>query len=132
MDSHGHAPALNESLFVTVVIPAYNCAPSLERCLSSLVTQTYPRHRYEIVVVDDGSKDNTAEVAQARARAWPGRLSVICKANGGPASARNAGVAATDDDVDVVAFIDSDCVAEPDWLACLVEQLATTGASGVG
>jgi GT2 family glycosyltransferase len=132
MDSCGRAPAPVQSLFVTVVIPAYNCAPSLERCLSSLVTQTYPRHRYEIVVVDDGSTDNTAEIAQSHARAWSGRLSVISKANGGPASARNAGVSATDDDVDVVAFIDSDCVAEPDWLACLVERLATTDASGVG
>ena len=132
MDSFGRATAPDQSLFVSVVIPAYNCAPSLEKCLSSLFAQTYPRDRYEIMVVDDGSTDNTAEIAQSRARAWSGRLSVICKANGGPASARNAGVTAMDDDVDVVAFIDSDCIAEPDWLACLVERLATTSASGVG
>src|SRR5258706_4905048 len=131
MDSCGRATAPDQSLFVGVVIPAYNCAPSLEKCLSSLFAQTYPRDRYEIVVVDDGSTDNTAEIAQLHARAWSGRLSVISKANGGPASARNAGVAATDDDVDVVAFIDSDCVAEPDWLPCLMDRLATYDESGV-
>jgi glycosyltransferase involved in cell wall biosynthesis len=135
MESSAHpaGPGSPErTLAVSVVVPAYNCAPALERCLAALMAQSYPRDRYEIIVVDDGSTDDTAARAQALAVAWEGRLRVIRKANGGPASARNAGIAATDAGTEVIAFIDADCVAEPDWLACLAEQLASTGADGVG
>jgi glycosyltransferase involved in cell wall biosynthesis len=118
--------------FVSVVIPAYNCASTLERCLASVCAQTYPRPRYDIVVVDDGSTDDTADVARSLARGWRGRLTLIRKANGGPGSARDAGIAATGDDVDVIAFIDADCAAESNWLECLVERLVASGAAGTG
>jgi O-antigen biosynthesis protein len=120
---------------VTVVVPAYNSAKALGACLRSLFAQAYPLDRYAIVVVDDGSTDDTAEVARALAEeGWAGRLTVVRKANGGPASARNAGIAATDDDddVEVIAFLDADCVADPDWLEALVACLSSTGAAGVG
>lgn len=131
-DSCGQVTTPAPPLFVSVVIPAYNCAAPLTHCLVSLFAQTYPVDRYEIIVVDDGSSDDTAAVARSLAHEWPGRLRVIRKANGGPASARNAGIAATDSTGDVIAFLDADCVAEPSWLASLVERLATTGAAGAG
>jgi GT2 family glycosyltransferase len=117
---------------VTVVVPAYNSAKVLGACLRSLFAQTYPLDRYAIIVVDDGSADDTAAVACGLATGWDGQLTVVRKANGGPASARNAGIAATDDAVDVIAFLDADCVAEPTWLEALVSCLAATRAAGVG
>jgi GT2 family glycosyltransferase len=130
MDSGEREPYSTAPPFASVVIPAYNCAATLERCLASVFAQTYPRDRYEIAVVDDGSTDATAATAQALGQAWPGRFVVIRKANGGPASARNAGVAATSGEI--VAFLDADCVAQEYWLQSLVGTLASGDAAGVG
>lgn len=116
-------------LSVSVVIPAFNAAAHIERLMTSLFAQTYPRDAYEIILVDDGSRDDTAERAERLLATWDGAGRVIRKSNGGPASARNAGLRAST--ADVIAFIDSDCVADPDWLAAVVPTLAN-GAAGVG
>lgn len=116
-------------LSVSVVIPAYNCAAHVERLLASLCAQTYPRARYEIILVDDGSSDDTAALAERALAQWDGAGRVLRKPNGGPASARNAGLRASS--TDVIAFIDSDCAADPDWLASVVGALAS-GAAGAG
>lgn len=115
---------------VSVVVPAYNCADRLHACLDSLFQQTYPRTRYDITLVDDGSTDETAARARALAQHWEGTLTVVQQPNGGPASARNAGIRASQGEV--VAFIDADCVAAPDWLAQVVGVLVATEATGVG
>jgi len=114
---------------VSVVIPAYNSAAHVGQLLASLFAQTYPRARYEIILVDDGSRDATAAVARRTLARWDGASRVLRQRNGGPASARNAGLRAAS--ADVVAFIDADCVADPDWLASLIRALAT-GAAGAG
>ncbi len=87
---------------VSVIIPAYNMGEQLVRAVESALSQTTPVH--EIFVVDDGSKDNTAEVAE---RFGP-PVYVIRKPNGGPASARNLGAAKATGDW--LAFLDAD-----DW-----------------
>ncbi|HEX6818371.1 MAG TPA: glycosyltransferase, partial [Ktedonobacterales bacterium] len=116
---------------VSVVVPAYNSAGFVSYCLRSLFAQSYPAERYEIILVDDGSTDDTAERARQLGEQWAGSLRVITKANGGPASARNAGIRAATGDV--VAFTDSDCIADPDWLVQLVAALCDDpGAAGVG
>jgi glycosyltransferase involved in cell wall biosynthesis len=97
--------------------------------MTSLFAQTYPHDAYEIIVVDDGSRDDTAERAERLLATWDGAGRVLRKPNGGPASARNVGLRAST--ADVIAFIDSDCVADPDWLSAVVPTLAT-GAAGVG
>ncbi len=107
--------------FVSVVVPAYNSAAFLPRCLGSLFAQSYPMERYEIILVDDGSTDETGECARQLGERWAGALRVISKANGGPASARNAGIRAATGDL--VAFTDSDCIADPDWVERLVAAL---------
>lgn len=114
---------------VSVVIPAYNSAAYIGPLLASLVAQTYPRQRYEIIVVDDGSSDATAAVAERALASWQGVSRVLRQRNGGPASARNAGIRASS--ADIVAFIDADCVAVDDWLASLTQAFAT-GAAGAG
>jgi glycosyltransferase involved in cell wall biosynthesis len=119
---------------VSVVVPAFNRASFLPRCLAALFAQTYPRDRMEIVLVDDGSTDGTAQTARALAGEWGaggGRMHVVEKPNGGPASARNAGLRVATGEI--VAFTDADCVAAADWLEQVVGTLvADVGAAGVG
>ena len=116
---------------VSVVIPAYNCQRTLPHCLSSLMAQTYPRARFELIVVDDGSTDATAARALKAVRRWGGRFRLVRQANGGPARARNAGIHAAHGEI--VAFIDADCTAERDWLQQIAANLEAHGdAAGVG
>lgn len=116
---------------VSVVIPAYNCQHTLPRCLSSLMAQTYPRARFELIVVDDGSTDATAARALKAVRHWGGRFRLVRQTNGGPARARNAGIRAARGEI--VAFIDADCAAERDWLQQIAASLdAHSDAAGVG
>lgn len=115
---------------VSIIIPAYNRQNFLIKCLPPLFEQTYPHERYDIILVDDGSSDGTSEQAKAIAQNWNGQFRVIQQQNGGPASARNTGFQASS--ADIVAFIDSDCVADPHWVQSLVDALSTDEASGAG
>lgn len=85
------AEVCNSTPLVSVVIPAYNAAPTLDTTLRSLRAQSYPR--LEIIVVDDGSRDRTSQIVEAHA-AGDGRVRLIRQANGGVAAARNTGIAA--------------------------------------
>jgi len=100
----------------SVIVPAYNAGRTLGACLGALTAQTVPRAQYEVIVVDDGSTDDTAAVA-AR---FPVR--VLRQANRGPAAARNQGARAAQGDL--LLFTDADCVPAPDWLAELAAPLA--------
>jgi hypothetical protein len=77
---------------VSVLIPAYNAAPTITHTLRSALDQSYPA--IEVVVVDDGSQDGTAEIVQEIANA-DARVRLICQANQGVASARNAALRAS-------------------------------------
>lgn len=78
---------------LTVCVPTYNMETMLERCVTSLVRVPRPE-RLDVVVVDDGSKDNSRRLAEALAERWPGVVRVISKANGGHGSAVNSGIEA--------------------------------------
>jgi glycosyltransferase involved in cell wall biosynthesis len=112
------------SPLVSVVVPAYNAAWSLDETLASVCAQTYPN--LEVLVVDDGSTDSTVEVATAWARR-DARVRLICKPNGGVASARNRGMHEARGAY--VAPIDSDDLWEPDNLE---RQVAALEAAGPG
>src|SRR5262245_57856494 len=74
---------------VSVVVPAFNAGATLDQTLRSVRAQTYTH--LEVIVVDDGSKDATAEIALAHAKS-DARIRLVRQANGGVASARNAGI----------------------------------------
>ena len=86
---------------ISVVIPSYNRVGTVTRAIDSVLAQTYPH--FEIIVVDDGSTDNTSDMLNERYR---DRVRLVRQPNMGPAAARNAGVAAAR--YDLVAFLDSD------------------------
>ena len=87
-------PAVNAATpwpTISVVIPSYNCARYLARALDSALGQHYPADRLEIVVVDDGSVDMSAELARTYAARHP-NVRVFEQPNAGPAAARNRGI----------------------------------------
>lgn len=109
----------------SVVIPAYNAERTISLTLEALQRQTIPRDRYEIIVVDDGSTDRTAEVAASFG------VRVIRQENQGPAAARNAGVHAAQGRI--VLFTDADCAPREDWIENLVaafDDPEVVGAKG--
>lgn len=109
---------------ISVVIPAYNAEATLDRCLAALREQTRPPD--EIIVVDDGSTDGTANVAFGYG------VRVIRQTNAGPSAARNAGAQVALGDL--LLFTDADCVPAPDWVECLAVPFsdpAVAGAKGV-
>ena len=114
------------NLRVSVVIPAYNAEQALPRCLSALEHQTLPQEQYEVIVVDDGSEDATAEVAKAQG------ARVLKQDHMGPAAARNAGAELAR--ADIIVFTDADCEPAPDFLERLIEPFdapVVSGARGV-
>jgi glycosyltransferase involved in cell wall biosynthesis len=107
---------------VSVVIPAYNAATTLEETLRSVAAQDYPD--FEAIVVDDGSTDATAAIAEAFARS-DSRFRLVGKANGGVATARNLGIEEARGEY--VAILDSDDLWKPGKLSA---QAAIFDASG--
>lgn len=103
---------------VSVVVPHYNDPAGLALCLASLTAQTLPRDQFEIVVADNDSPIGAEAVE--RAIAGRARMTVVTEKGAGPA--RNGGVAMATGEI--LAFIDSDCVAEPEWLVEGLRALA--------
>ena len=108
---------------VTVVVCTYNGGATLEQCLRSLAVLKYPD--YEVIVVDDGSTDNTRDIV-ARFP-W---IRTIHTTNQGLSAARNTGLSAATGSI--IAYTDSDCFVDPDWLSQLVLQLEHNDAAAVG
>jgi glycosyltransferase involved in cell wall biosynthesis/acetyltransferase-like isoleucine patch superfamily enzyme len=102
-------------LLVSVVVSTKDRAGMLPRLFESLEAQTLPPSRFEVVIVDNGSSDDTLRWLRSRARRTPFRTSVLRREPpGGPARGRNAGWRAAR--AAVVAFTDDDCAPSPEWL----------------
>ncbi len=119
---------------VSIVIPSYNRAKELERCLRSLFALDYPTHCLEIIVVDDASTDETTTTLQhllqeAAAHGLEMRV-VHHRKQQGVGISRNTGARATQHEL--IAYIDSDCVASASWLRELVPVFEDTRIAAVG
>ncbi len=108
---------------ISVVVCAYNAERTMEACLASLEALDYPD--YEVIVVNDGSKDRTLEIAER----FP-FCRIISQPNKGLSVARNVGAEAATGEI--VAYTDSDCVADPDWLTYLVARMETENLAACG
>ncbi len=109
---------------VSVVVPVWNDAIRLRKCLTSLQALNYPPDRLEVLIVDNGSTDGSEEVARSFAQ-----MKVLSEMRPGSYSARNLGLSHATGDY--VAFIDSDCEAEPDWLFEGISIAQSTPTIGV-
>ncbi len=108
---------------VSVVVCAYNAEDTLEDCLASLERQTYPD--YEIILINDGSRDRTSEIAHGHPR-----VRVIDTPNQGLSGARNLGLAKATGEI--VAYTDADVRVDRDWLTFLVQPMLGTDMVGSG
>lgn len=102
----------------SVIVPVRDGAPVLRTLLDSLRSQTLPPEEFEVVVVDNGSRDDGAEVARSMG------ATVVELPHPGIARARNTGAAAARGDR--LAYMDADCVADPGWLEALARCAGST------
>ncbi len=119
---------------VSIIIPTYNRAKELERCLHSLFVLDYPIERLEVVIVDDASTDETiALLEQMAEEAIRGGLNLRVirhERQQGVGVSRNTGAEAAR--YELLAYIDSDCVASPNWLKDLVPAFQDLRIAAVG
>jgi glycosyltransferase involved in cell wall biosynthesis len=99
---------MSDRPFCSVVIPAFNEEQNIEASLSSLINQSYPRDRYEIIVVNNGSTDRTSEIASGHADL------ILSKPDGNVGAVRNFGISNASGDV--IICTDADCVVTPHWI----------------
>jgi len=116
-------PTLSAYPKVSVIICAYNAERTMDRCLASVETLNYPN--YEVIVVNDGSTDATREICERY-----DRVRLINQDNKGLSAARNVGLSAATGDI--IAYTDSDCMADPDWLTYLVARFQSSTFGAVG
>lgn len=124
-ESYGAAPyfPLARVPKVSVVVASYNGSRTLAACLKSLTTLNYPN--YEILLVDDGSDDDTCRIVSS----FPD-VKYVHQEHLGLSVARNTGIAAATGEI--IAFTDADCRADEDWLYYSVGDLLRSDCAGIG
>jgi glycosyltransferase involved in cell wall biosynthesis len=107
------------NVVVSVIIPYLNQPNELEACLRSIAAQTLPHDQFEVIVVDNGSASPPTEIV---ARLPGARL--LYESQPGPGPARNTGAAVVTSEI--LAFVDADCRADPNWLTSIVRVLRSS------
>lgn len=118
------------NLYLSVVIATYNRSELVRKCIMSLFDQTYSGDSYEIIIVDDGSTDDTEGLVRELHSISPVQLSYFKQENKGPAAARNSGIKNAKGEI--IAFIDSDAVADKKWLESFAKYFNNHDVAGVG
>ncbi|MBM3754846.1 MAG: glycosyltransferase [Acidobacteria bacterium] len=96
--------------FISVIVPFYNNRAEIGRCCASLLRQTYPKDRFEILFIDNNSTDNSASIVAGH----PG-IQLLWEASAGAYAARNQGIRKSKGEI--LVFTEADCVVAPDWLS---------------
>jgi glycosyltransferase involved in cell wall biosynthesis len=107
---------VNKKPLVSIIIDTYNYGHFIEEAVESVLTQTFPHRDMELIVVDDGSTDDTSK----RVKKYKEKIKYVCKENGGQASALNAGVENATGKI--IAFLDADDYWHPDKLQYIAEE----------
>lgn len=115
---------MNQRPFVSIIIPMYNAAATIEACLDGLFKLDYPKDRFEVIIVDNNSTDDSPMLASR----YP--VKVLHKAEGTIAAVRNFGAKAAKGDV--YGFVDSDCVVKEDWIASALDVLSNPQVAAAG
>jgi glycosyltransferase involved in cell wall biosynthesis len=108
------------SMLISVVVPFHNVEPYIAACLDALAAADYPRDRFELIFVDNNSTDGSADIV----RRYP-QVRLLSEPAPGAYAARNRGVSASRGSI--VAFTDSDCAPDRDWLARIESALNVPG-----
>jgi glycosyltransferase involved in cell wall biosynthesis len=111
---------------VSIIIPTYNEKNRITGCIESLLKQTYPQDKIEIIVVDDGSSDGTSPFIRKNFS----KVKLITKKNSGAYDSRNKGADISQGDI--IAFTDADCVATKDWIKNIEKVMREKGIKVVG
>jgi cellulose synthase/poly-beta-1,6-N-acetylglucosamine synthase-like glycosyltransferase len=109
---------------ISVIIPFYNTGNKIERCANALLDQSYHKNEYEIIFVDDGSNDGTAEIISKFKK-----IRLIKQIHKGPAVARNLGV--KNSKGQIILFTDADCIPDKAWIKNMVEPFKSKEVIGV-
>lgn len=112
---------------VSILVPAFDAAPWIGETLASALAQTHPR--CEIIVIDDGSRDNTLAVARAIAARHPGRIRVESQANAGASAARNHALRLSRGDF--IQYLDADDLLSPRKIELQLARLAAAPAGAL-
>lgn len=112
----------SKRIFISVIIPTYDAEKTIINTLNSFISQTFDKDKFEILIVDDGSTDNTKKLVNEFINKYGNLLSIkfIEISHKGAAAARNVGI--KNSLGDIIVFIDSDCIAPTNWL----EEIART------
>ena len=119
---------LENNIEITVIVPTYNRIVSLKKLLDSLYSQNFPKESFEILIMNDGSTDETQNYLDSLN--LDRNIRIINLQNGGPAVARNIG--AREAVGKFIAFVDDDCTVPADWLHKIYSCLNNEDAAAVG
>ena len=117
-------------VFLSVIIPSFNRICLLRKTVESLLKQSYPQNKYEIIVVDDGSTDETEEIIKKLQNKSSCNLKYCFQKNKGPAAARNLGIRYANGEI--VAFVDSDCIVSSTWIEEICKGYDNEKIAGIG
>ena len=114
----------NSQPFVSVIIPFLNDTERLKTCLMALEAQEYPKHRYEVVLIDNGSEESLDDL-----HAYSANIRLTRETKPGSYAARNKGISLTQGDI--IAFTDADCIPTSNWLKNGTASLLQTPGCGL-
>lgn len=113
---------------ISAVIPAYNASDTIRKCIDSVLSQDYPDDRIEVIIVNDGSADDTLDII-LNYKQRDSRVKVINQKNMGPAGARDSGLKAATGDI--VSLLSSDTYASKDWFESLYKAFSADSKIGI-